>query len=170
MQRLYHLRHGLSVLNEEGRWAGSIDTPLAKKGKKQAKEAAKLVRKYNIDCIVSSPLSRALETAQIIAKQIDYPLDKIITNPLLVERHFGDLEGQGWRPNFDISDVAGIETREEILQRAKAALKWLHTLEVENILVVSHGSFGRALRSLLLPEYPFNNKGKLGNAKIHQWL
>src|SRR5690606_2527197 len=70
MKKLYFIRHGLSVMNRQGVFSGSIDTPLTDEGRKQAKRAGKLARDFGIDYIVSSPLARALETAQIIAGEI----------------------------------------------------------------------------------------------------
>src|SRR5581483_5723923 len=75
MKKLYFIRHGESVSNVERWHAGRIDTPLTERGRQQAREAGKKAKaqKLHFDLIVSSPLSRALETARIIAKEIGYP-------------------------------------------------------------------------------------------------
>lgn len=178
MKRLYFVRHGLSELNQSGHFAGMTDTPLTATGKKQAKLAAQHAKDLRIDYIVSSPLSRALETAQILAVEIGYPKTKIHVNKLFIERDFGELEGKPYAPDTNLDGISDIETVDTILERARLAVKFLHTLEANNILVVSHGSFGRALRSQILPEFPFSNlstggsKVKLGlpNAEIVRWI
>ena len=78
MKSLYLIRHGKSSwdfpeLSDEER-------PLIEKGIKRAKKIGKYLRNNNIktDIIISSHANRAYETAQIIAKKIDYPQEKII--------------------------------------------------------------------------------------------
>lgn len=67
------MRHGLSVLNVRGIRAGHIETPLTDEGRQQARRAGQAAKKYQIDTIVCSPLSRAHETAAIVAKEIGIP-------------------------------------------------------------------------------------------------
>ncbi len=170
MKHLYFVRHGLSEMNKLGIWSGTLETPLVPEGKEQARQAGLQARYLNIDCIVSSPLSRAQETAQIIAHEIGYPLEQIHTNPLFVERHFGELEGRPWDPDLNMDGISDIETVDTLLERARLALEFLQSLKAENILVVSHASFGRALRHHILKEYPFSHPHRLQNAEIYQWL
>lgn len=170
MKKLYFVRHGLTVMNVEGRWSGTTDTPLTERGRQQAKAAGEAAKNLKIDLIIASPLSRAHETAQIIAKVIEYPKEKILLNPMLIERHFGELEGKEWYPDFNYDGIVDIETEDTLLNRARAALDWLETLPEEHIMVVSHGSFGRALRHHILKDFPFSHPHKLKNAEIHEWL
>lgn len=102
MKQLYFVRHGLSEMNKLGVYAGRADTPLTETGRQQAKTAGEQARNLTMDCVVASPLKRALETAQIIAKEIDYPEGRIIINDLLTERDFGSMEGKpwGWMPTW----------------------------------------------------------------------
>lgn len=170
MKHLFFARHGLSEMNVAGLWAGTTETPLTEEGRKQAKAAGQAAKDLGIDYVVSSPLSRALETAQIIARQIGYPVSKIHVNDLFIERHFGELEGKTWNPDLNLDGITDIETVDTLLERAKLALAWLESLPANNVLVVSHGSFGRALRSQVLAEFPFSHPHRLKNAEIHQWL
>ncbi len=176
MKKLYFCRHGQTEMNTLGHFSGTTETPLTTEGRKQAKRAGKKAKDLNIDYIISSPLSRAVETAQIIAKEIGYPIDKIHTNELFIERHFGDLEGRAWNPDLDMDGIADIETRDTVLERARLALEFLETIDADNILVVSHGSFGRALRSLFLPHIPYHQTSggrrhlAIPNAEIINWL
>lgn len=177
MKKLYFIRHGLTEMNKTGHYSGTSETPLSPEGKAQAKAAGQLAKDLNIDYIISSPLSRAHHTAKIIAKQIGYPLDKIHTNSLFIERHFGVMEGQPWEPDLDIDGVADVESTDNLLNRAKLALEFLHTVPHDTILVVAHGTFGRALRSHAVAEAVFENAdptkpsyGRIPNAEIVQWI
>ncbi|CAN5627495.1 hypothetical protein BH23PAT2_BH23PAT2_02740 [soil metagenome] len=157
-------------MNVQGLIAGSTDTPLTDEGRKQARKAGKLAKLYNIDLIVASPLVRAAETAEIIAKEIGYDPEKILHNKLLVERDHGSLEGKAWSPDLNMDGFSDIETDNTLLERAHLALKWLDNLEADYILLVSHGTFGRALRSIIREEYTMDHHDGLNNAEIHQWL
>jgi len=175
MKHLYYVRHGISVRNQQNVFAGSDDTPLAPEGRRQARIAGKEAKKLHIDYIVSSPLSRALETAQIIADEIGYPRNAIEVNQLFTERHFGILEGQPWFPNLDLDGTAEIETVPSLLERSKQALDFLYSLKAENVLVVGHGSFGRAIRHHLSPDRPYQNRTSnkqtvINNAEIEKWI
>ena len=66
MKKLYFIRHGLSEGNVQEIWSGSTDTPLHTEGRAQAKAAGQKAKKLKIDLVVSSPMSRAKETAEII--------------------------------------------------------------------------------------------------------
>lgn len=170
MKKLYFARHGESEMNVKKLLAGTTDTPLTDAGRMQAKKAGQNAQELGIDLIVSSPLSRALETAQIIAKEIGYQKSQIITNKLLIERDHGPLEGQAWSPDLNLDGFSDIETDGTLVERAHLALKWINSHSANHILVVSHGAFGRALRSVLLAEYPMSHPGKLKNAEIVCWI
>lgn len=166
------MRHGLSELNVKGLYAGSTDTPLVDEGREQARKSGKAAKSLSIDLIVCSPLGRALETAQIVAKEIGYPQDKIVIDTRITERDFGKLEAQPYAKEhtdeFRLNHDA--ETKESLLKRTKQFLDWLDAQPSDNILVVSHGSTGRALRSLVKEDFPFSHPHQLGNAKLYQWL
>lgn len=175
MKKLYFIRHGLSEMNKTGHFAGSIDTPLTDEGRAQAKAAGESARLLNINLIVSSPLSRAHETAKIIARQIGYPEDRILISGLLQERHWGVLEGTPHAPVGDLDEVPNAETSHQLLHRAEKALQFLESLDADNILVVSHGTFGRALRHHIVDDMPFINKIsdekiRLPNGEIICWI
>lgn len=157
MKHLYFVRHGLSEMNKKKVFAGSTNTALSDEGRVQARRAGQTAKTLNIDGIVSSPLVRAHETAQIIAKQINYPEEDIHINSLLTERHFGELEGQAWSPDLNLDGIVDIETVDTIIARAHLALEWLRSLDATTVLVVSHGSFGRALRSVISSEHDYHN-------------
>lgn len=71
MSKIYLVTHGETRLDREGRIHGQkVDASLSDAGKATAKRAAKQLQGKGIDCLYCSPLKRAKETAQIIAKQI----------------------------------------------------------------------------------------------------
>ena len=170
MKRLYFIRHGESQFNIERRFAGRTDTPLTDEGRKQAKKAGQNARKLQIDLIVSSPLSRAYETAKIIAVEIGYPEVSIEINPLLIERDYGSLSGKIWAPDIDLDGIADIETAEGLIKRGLEALASLRQIEVDNVLVVSHGSIGSAIRHHILQTISFSDDDRIPNAEIVCWI
>lgn len=84
------LRHGQTDWNLAARLQGSTDIPLNDTGREQARRAAEILRDQNVERIVSSPLSRALETARIVGEAIGL---EPTTDIRLIERHFGLFEG-----------------------------------------------------------------------------
>lgn len=166
MKRLYFMRHGLSVYNQIGKFSGRIDSPLTDEGRDDVRNTADSVKKLKIDTIVSSPLSRALESAQIIAEIIEYPENKILISDLFSERDFGILEGTPYTPLAVNDNVEEIESVEDLIKRAQKAYEWLNTLESDDILIVSHGSLGRALHYVVSQEEPYIPPAKFENAKI----
>jgi probable phosphoglycerate mutase len=180
MKKIYFVRHGQSEMNVSGHFAGAVtDTPLTEEGRNQAKAAGKQLQDEGIliDIIVSSPLSRAHETARHIAKEIDYNLDGIILHKDLVERHFGILEGTLFgagpvTPKAHSSDpyayenILDAEKIADMQARADRIIEYLYSLPEENILIVSHGHFGRALRRSV-NNHPITEFGEtFENAKI----
>jgi len=168
MKRLYFVRHGESVLNRERVHAGQQDTPLTDLGREQARLAGDTARAIKFDIMVSSPLIRALETAQLIAEVTGYPLDRILTNPLFMERSFGSFEGHSWDETPDEGRYPDIETETALLARARAGLEFLRELEAEDVLLVAHGSLGRALFAAVDQDRTYSDFDELPNAEIVQ--
>ncbi len=175
MDELYFVRHGVAEANRNREFAGVTDTPLTQEGRSQSLKAGRQARGLHIDLIVSSPLSRACDTAKIVANQICYPLDGIVTANLLQERTFGELEGKPWQAGIDLEQVSGIETRADLMRRARKAELWLRSLDFARILVVGHGAFGLALRTRFVSGTTFTNRSigsresGLPNGVIMKW-
>lgn len=154
MKKLYFVRHGLSQDNTERIISGQSETPLTEKGRAQAEQVGQTLKDgdYQIDKIVSSPMSRARQTAFIVADIIAYPLNKIVLEPLLMERNYGQLQGTSLDEFYsrftyqDIDKVPDAESVEALQQRAEMALGSIRKLGGSAILVVSHGAFGRSFR------------------------
>ncbi len=86
------LRHGESVGNAESRWQGQSDFPLTETGQAQAHALAKRWKAEGMkfDLIITSPLVRAKETAEIIASALDVSVE---SDPEWMERFLGEYSG-----------------------------------------------------------------------------
>jgi ribonuclease H / adenosylcobalamin/alpha-ribazole phosphatase len=84
------IRHGLTVLNRDRRVGGRIDVPLVDIGRAQAEEAGRSFAGTPVDVVVTSPLRRAIETAELVTGR---PSDTFEVDELCTERSFGEMEG-----------------------------------------------------------------------------
>ena len=89
--KLYITRHGETKRNKEQRVLGRTDDPLSEKGKAQAAELAEKMKDIEVDIIYTSPLSRAKDTAETVAKSKGM---SVIVDDRLIETNFGDFEGK----------------------------------------------------------------------------
>ena len=94
MLKIYIARHGQNVDNANGILNGHRDLPLTGLGRQQAHSAGEHIKELGLhfEATYSSPLSRAFETAQIIAEVSLNPAPVI--NKDLIERDFGDMAGE----------------------------------------------------------------------------
>ena len=83
-------RHGQTEWNVLKKVQGKVDIELNATGIKQAEETALKLKNTAIDIIISSPLKRARQTAEIINKETNLP---IIIDERISERDFGEFEG-----------------------------------------------------------------------------
>jgi len=145
------VRHGQTLWNLEKRTQGHLDSPLTEQGVLQAKETAGRLKNYKFDLVISSPLGRALQTAEIISEELN--INNIQINPNLSERHLGVLQGftkedslKKYPSFFDSnsrfiqnSDIPEAETLPEFLNRIKTAVKEIEQVSKDkNVLVVTH--------------------------------
>lgn len=166
MIHLYFCRHGESEANVEGYYAGHIDVPLTDTGREQARQAGLRAKELNIDCIVASPLIRAVDTATIIADQLGIPAANIIFDEVFKERFLGSLQGMPY--DFGDEDSApDAEPMTELKLRAERGLNILQSLNGKNILLVAHGTFGLALEAVVDPNGTYE---ELPNAHIVQLI
>ena len=88
--KFYVVRHGQTDWNAKGRIQGKTDIELNEIGIEQAKKLKELIKDYNIDLIISSPLKRARKTAEVINEAVKC---NIIFEESLKERGYGIFEG-----------------------------------------------------------------------------
>lgn len=167
MKHIYLIRHGETDWNAQERFQGHTDIPLNDNGRSQARQLIAVCRHHKIEAILSSDLSRALETAQIIATQLEI---RVFQDAGLREAHLGKAQGlthaaienefgksltDRWRSSHltdaDISYPGG-ESGNAIMQRSFAAiLKFLTTYPYNRIAVTTHGGVIRRIMQKLLP-------------------
>jgi probable phosphoglycerate mutase len=159
------LRHGQTALSTERRFAGRGDIPLTEVGQRQAAAAAdRLAGRGGIDVIVTSPLQRALRTAEMAAEATGAPLE---VEEDLVEADFGKWEGltfaeasarwpdelSAWLGSADVAPPGG-ESFAAVGRRVVAALdRLLAAHEFRTLLLVSHVTPIKTLacRAMLAP-------------------
>jgi len=94
MIKIILVRHGETDDNNNMRLSGHIDSKLSDMGLTQSQKTINFLKSYDIDCIYSSPSSRAIGTIKELAKQKE--LEIIIDNNLK-EMNFGDFEGKTFK-------------------------------------------------------------------------
>jgi broad specificity phosphatase PhoE len=147
------VRHGETDWNRDRRIQGSTDIPLNETGRTQARAAAAGVRG---DIIVASDLSRARETAEIIAAELELPAPRLYTG--LRERAYGDAEGvdaadfiRRWG-DWHTAEVPGAEPWPHLRERGLRALAQVvrdarsgTAPAAASVIVVTHGALIREL-------------------------
>src|SRR6516165_1787157 len=160
---LFLFRHGETDWNREGRLQGHIDTPLNATGLAQAHALGESLRRHRLDAVLSSDLSRARITAQIVAMAIGAPL---FIETGLRETNVGAAEGLLWAEAktrfgeglterwYSDGDVAfpGGETGIATRTRGLAALRRFTAVHPHRRIGVStHGAMVRQLMKHALP-------------------
>lgn len=156
-------------MNKQGLRCGSTESPLTEEGREQAVMAGQRANDLDIDVIICSSMGRAVETAEIIARQIGYDPADIHKTPLLRERNFGVLEAAPYIPGQDMDGVEGMEPEEDLRTRIVEAVALIGSLPGQTVLVVAHGASGRMLRHVIKPEIPFAGASHFSNADIVQF-
>ena len=148
---LAFIRHGQTDWNLNNRLQGSTDIPLNETGREQARDAVSTLAGIEWDAIVSSPLSRARETASIIATGLGIELGPAYDE--LVERHYGDAEGATAEiisERWPHRQFPGLEPLDEVVARGRAALDRVSAdYGDRNTLIVCHGTIIRYTLSSL---------------------
>lgn len=163
---IYITRHGQTDWNTLWRLQGRTDIELNENGIEQAKKTAIGLKNAQIsfDRVYSSPLKRALKTAQLIS---GFPEDKIIKDDRIIEIAFGKAEGTTPDERKSILELKDFnnffEAPEKYIAKDNAEsfdsvfarvndfweneIKSLEKQNIQNVLVTTHGG---ALQALLL--------------------
>ena len=155
-------RHGETDWNREGRWQGWADAPLNQNGRAQARELAEQLRSTPFDAVYSSDLSRARETAEIVAAP--HGVD-VVRDAGLREIDVGSWSGltrAELAERFPTGDRPDGETRDQHRERVHAAVQRIARANLgRRILIVTHGGTMRALRGQVGdgPHHPIANCG-----------
>ncbi len=158
--------------------AGSHDSPLSELGRRQATYAGQTAKEFfPFDLIVTSPMSRAVQTAEIVAEQLGYPRDRLLVLEELRERNLGDVEGRDYRHapqhngNYeDAENVPGVEPIESLYARASHVLEVLRARPEKRVLVVCHNGCGRMLETAWAADTPMGmyKRPRMENAVFYQ--
>lgn len=145
------IRHGQTDWNRDHKLQGSSDIPLNDTGRAQAHDAATLLRDGGWQVIVSSPLLRARETAQIIAGDLGLELGPSYDS--LVERDYGELEGMNDEEiiaKYPNREYPGAEPIASVVSRGTAALARIaDDYRDRDVMIVCHGTIIRYTLSAL---------------------
>lgn len=159
--KLYLVRHGQSSGNASGVHQHA-SVSLSELGVKQATVLAKRFLTIPVDLIIASPFERARQTAEIVTNALGKPIQ---TNDLLIEikrpsviegrrldepevvKIKADIAANAHDPNWKHSDE---ETFFDVRARALAFLKYLDSRTDENVLVVTHGHFIKAVVGVMM--------------------
>ncbi len=178
------VRHGLTELNRDRRVGGLMDVPLIEEGRKQAQEASRAFKGTPFDVVVSSPLVRALETAEIVA---GVQRGDIVVEEGCIERSFGEMEGlpateigerfpevrykRVGHVDYSLNPPGG-ESFEQMHERAQRFLDHLlKTYAGKRVVVFAHENFLQQLHGVIRDLGPMESleQGIL-NCELNQFL
>lgn len=158
-------RHGETISNLNHRWQGMSNSPLTETGRRQAEYLGARLREYRVSRIITSTLTRSMETGKIVSEIIR--VKNIFASDQLNERNLGILEGytsQEILENFgiefnmitsrDIDSLEGVEAWKSFVMRI---FHYLEALKGENYggttLLVTHGGVLRSIFNTLTNTY-----------------
>ena len=158
IEKLILVRHGETVLNVQGIAQGWNDSALSPRGEEQVARLAARLAKENVDAIISSPLGRALSTANVLARACRL---EVTTLDELREMNYGAWEGRSfldvrrqeassyeeWIANADCPCPGGGESHNDVRKRFAAALE---KIKATRPVLVTHGTAIRIAVTLLL--------------------
>jgi broad specificity phosphatase PhoE len=150
MTTLYLVRHGQTAWNREEVFRGRADIPLNEIGRKEALLTGQYLERVKVDLLYSSPLSRAVETAEAIARyqgkevqisqgliDIDFGRWQGVSHEEVKER-YGDLYRQ-WNDTPHLVGFPRGESLEDVRERALRVIdEIVRDHADETLLMVSH--------------------------------
>ncbi|OZU89426.1 histidine phosphatase family protein [Virgibacillus indicus] len=135
------IRHGETDWNAAGRLQGKTDIPLNSKGVKQAEACSTFLTSSHYDVLITSPLKRARQTAEIINQLLHLPL---LVMDDFAERYFGDAEGMTYDERsfaFPDKNYPNQEGKEDFSNRIMTGLQHINqSYPDQKVLLVAHGA------------------------------
>jgi broad specificity phosphatase PhoE len=145
--RVHLVRHGETEWSRAGRHTGRTDVPLTGQGRRQVRAIARTLRGREFALVLSSPLSRALETARLAGLG-----DRVETDPDLREWDYGAYEGRtsveirqsipGW--TVWTHPIEGGESIDDVGQRADRVIDRVRRARGE-VALFAHGHLLRVV-------------------------
>jgi len=171
--RLYLVRHGATQLTAEDRFSGAVGVDLSDEGRHQVHRLAERLADDGIRAVYTSPLSRTVETAEILAKPHRLPL---VRRDGLREISHGRWEGHtrreveeryadeyaAWDADPFTFAPEGGESGLSVLARALPVIREVVVSHVgQTVLVVSHKATLRLILSSVLGFDPRGYRDRL---------
>ena len=174
--KLFIIRHGQTAMNRAHALQGRSDLPLNEDGIRQAEDAGKWLRSRGItfDHVFSSPLARAVRTAECIAGGT--PVE---TDERLLEMDYGPYEGMDlmkpapeviafFRDFVNCPAPDGMEQLSDVVDRLGQFLEEIRDLE-GNVLISTHAIAMKGALEYLTPESKGSYWGKnIANCEIYE--
>jgi 2,3-bisphosphoglycerate-dependent phosphoglycerate mutase len=178
---LWLVRHGETTWNAVGRWQGHADAPLSEAGIAQAYRLAARLSGQRFDSVISSDLSRASDTAKMVAVKLE-GAPRMILEPLWREIDVGELSGITYEESlarglhhrlmpFDQRHPGG-ESSADLAVRANTAIDRLKLERMgQRVIVFSHGGTIRRALAVMLnePDARWAMKFPVGNTSISRF-
>lgn len=157
---IYIARHGQNEDNVNNILNGHRDLPLTDLGRDQARQLGGSIKDNGLtfDAVYSSPLSRAYETAEIVARIAELPEPIVMSD--LIERDFGSITGESASrieeicgPDIIKTDTItyflspeGAETFPQLVERGQKVLDDVRAKHADGrVLLVCHGDIGKMI-------------------------
>lgn len=148
---IYFVRHGQTDWNKELKIQGQQDVELNEEGMAEAKKLSEKLSGVRFDVAFSSPLKRALKTAEAVYD------GKIISDERLAERGFGNLEGKSldgddFKRLWSLTEeykLQGTESLENVFSRVESFVDFVRKNYPEkNVLAATHGGVMMAAKHI----------------------
>ena len=184
--RVYVIRHGESVNNQQQLWTGWLDVPLTEKGISDAKRAGEFLRGIEFDKVYSSDLTRAIDTAK---KAL--PGCAPETSALLREINVGSIAGKTLS-SIEPADrkkaseigyaLYGGETKSQLADRIRTFKKELEAAKLGTVAVFTHAGWLRGFLDEIMGKVLPRGSIICGNCaigvfeyekdiwKLHSWI
>jgi broad specificity phosphatase PhoE len=178
MKKIYLVRHGETESNRKGIFRGRLDILLSQRGKDQARDLRDYFKTIPLQAVYSSPLQRAIETAETA-----FPGLSPLVEPLIDNLDLGEWSGQNknlveekfpqqweaWVKRPESIRFPGGESLGDVLSRCRLFLQKVLTSEVETLAAVSHRSVVKVLLAAALGlEKNYYWRFHLDNASVSQ--
>jgi broad specificity phosphatase PhoE len=162
------LRHGVTDWNVRGLFQGRTDIALNEEGIAQAHVAAQRLRSWPPDHVIASPLRRAVQTAEIVASELEAPLT---IDHGLIECDFGSLEGRSIAETMKHHGITAMEQLAGVLpmdgeawssvsaRSLRCIGQRLHRHPEATILFVCHDAVMQAISEALCKSWFKNQYG-----------
>jgi len=158
------IKHGEDIDDIEDRLGGWNDASLSPKGIEEAKIKLPIIKQIGIQfqTIIKSPFKRTLETAQVLAEELDLPIIEeeylkevnaygIFTGMLKSEvyRKYPEFKSDKYKGPDGLQYIEGAETWEGFRSRTEKIPEKLKSITDQNAIVVTHGGIMRRILDLL---------------------